>query len=157
MIAVVQRVSEARVVVNGRTIGEIGPGLLVLGAVEKDDAAADIEWTANKLVALRIFRNGDKHLDLDVKQTGGSVLLVSNFTVAGETRRGRRPSLDGAASPDKGRELFDLLIAAVKGLGVPVATGEFGADMKVSLTNDGPITFLVRSREQVAAVTPSPS
>jgi D-aminoacyl-tRNA deacylase len=156
MIAVVQRVSEARVVVDGKTVGEIGPGLLVLAAVEKDDAPADIEWTANKLVGLRIFRNGDKHLDLDVKQTGGSVLLVSNFTVAGETRRGRRPSLDGAAPPEKGRELFDLLVGTVKQLGVPVATGEFGANMKVSLTNDGPITFLVRSRDP-AAVTPSPS
>src|SRR5258706_7255757 len=117
MIAVVQRVSEARVVVDARTVGEIGPGLLVLAAVEKDDTPADIEWTANKLVGLRIFRNGDKHLDLDVKQTGGSVLLVINFTVASGTRRGRRPSLDGAASPAKGRELFDLLVNAVKQLG----------------------------------------
>jgi D-tyrosyl-tRNA(Tyr) deacylase len=156
MIAVVQRVSEARVVVDGQTIGEIGPGLLVLAAVEKDDGPADIDWTANKLIALRIFRNGDKQFDRDVKQMGGSVLLVSNFTVAGETRRGRRPSLDGAASPEKGRELFDLLVDTVKALGVPVAKGEFGADMKVSLTNDGPITFLVRSRE-APGVIPSPS
>jgi D-tyrosyl-tRNA(Tyr) deacylase len=157
MIAVVQRVSEARVLVDGSTVGEIGPGLLVLAAVEKDDGPADIDWTANKLIALRIFRNGEKQFDLDVKQTGGAVLLVSNFTVAGETRRGRRPSLDGAASPEKGRELFDLLVDAVKQLGVPVATGEFGADMKVSLTNDGPITFLVRSRDPAGGVTPSPS
>ena len=80
-----------------------------------------------------------------------------NFTVAGETRRGRRPSLDGAASPEKGRELFDLLVYAVKQLGVRVATGEFDADMKVSLTNDGPITFLVRSRDPAGGVTPAPS
>ena len=156
MIAVVQRVNEARVVVEGRTVGEIGPGLVVLAAVEKDDGPADIDWAANKIVSLRIFRNGDKQFDLDVKQAGGSVLLVSNFTVAGETRRGRRPSLDGAASPEKGRELFDLLVSTVKSLGVNVATGEFGADMKVSLTNDGPITFLVRSRDS-AAVTSLPS
>jgi len=156
MIAVVQRVSEARVVVERQIVGEIGRGLLVLAAVEKDDGPADIDWTANKLIALRIFRNGDKQFDLDVKQSGGSVLLVSNFTVAGETRRGRRPSLDGAASPEKGRELFDLLVNAVRSLGVTVATGEFGADMKVSLTNDGPITFLVRSRDP-AAVTSSSS
>jgi D-tyrosyl-tRNA(Tyr) deacylase len=145
MIAVVQRVSEARVVVDGRTVGEIAAGLLVLAAVERDDTDADIEWTANKLVALRIFRNGDKHFDLDVIQAGGAVLLVSNFTVAAETRKGRRPSLDGAASPEPGRQMFDRLVEAVRRQGVTVATGEFGADMRVSLTNDGPATFLVKS------------
>lgn len=157
MIAVVQRVSEGRVVVEGEVVGEIGPGMVVLAAVEKDDTPADIEWTANKLVGLRIFRNADKHFDLDVKQVGGGVLLVSNFTVAAETRKGRRPSLEAAASPDRGRELFDQLVDAVKRLGVPVATGQFGADMKVSLTNDGPVTFLVRSREPGAGVTPAPA
>ena len=149
MIAVVQRVSEARVVVEGRVVGEIARGLLVLVAVETDDAAADVEWMANKLVGLRIFRDesGEKHFDRDVREVGGSILLVSNFTVAGETRKGRRPSLDGAASPARGREVFDLFVEAVRGLRVVVATGEFGADMKVSLVNDGPVTFLVRSRE----------
>jgi D-tyrosyl-tRNA(Tyr) deacylase len=151
MIAVVQRVSEARVVVDDHTVGEIGPGLLVLAAVEKDDTATVVEWTANKLVALRVFPQADKSFDLDVKQIGGGILLVSNFTVAAETRRGRRPSLEPAASPDKGRELFDQLVEAVKRLGVPVATGQFGADMKVSLTNDGPVTFLVRSRDPEAS------
>src|SRR5688500_2890565 len=99
MKAVVQRVLEARVVVDGRTVGEIGPGLLVLAALEADDTDADVEWAATKLLGLRIFRNGDKHFDLDVGQAGGGVLLVSNFTVAAETRRGRRPSLEGAAPP----------------------------------------------------------
>ena len=147
MIAVVQRVLEGRVVVDGHAVGEIGPGMVVLAAVEKDDTPADVEWTAAKLVGLRIFRNAGKHFDLDVKQAGGGILLVSNFTVAAETRKGRRPSLEGAASPDKGRELFDQLVWAVKRLDVPVATGEFGADMKVTLTNDGPVTFLVKSRD----------
>jgi D-tyrosyl-tRNA(Tyr) deacylase len=147
MIAVVQRVLEAKVTVADETVGAIGPGLLVLAAVEHDDTLADVEWTANKLAALRIFSNGDKYFDLDVKQVGGSILLVSNFTVAAETRRGRRPSLDNAASPEKGRQLFDHLVTAVRNLGVPVATGQFGADMKVSLTNDGPVTFLVKSKE----------
>ena len=146
MIAVVQRVSEGRVVVAGESWGAVGPGLVVLTAVETDDTSADVEWTANKLVGLRIFPNGDKHFDLDVKQIGGGVLLVSNFTVAAETRRGRRPSLEGAASPDRGRELFDELVEAVQRLGVPVETGRFGADMAVTLTNDGPVTFIVRSR-----------
>jgi D-tyrosyl-tRNA(Tyr) deacylase len=154
MIAVVQRVTEARVVVEGRTVGEIGLGLLVLAAVERGDTAADIEWTANKLTGLRIFRNGEKHFDLDVKQVGGGMLLVSNFTVAGETKKGRRPSLEGAASPDEGRVMFDAFVEAVKKLGVPVATGEFGADMKVSLTNDGPVTFLVKSRTTEVTTTP---
>jgi D-tyrosyl-tRNA(Tyr) deacylase len=148
MTAVVQRVLDARVAVEGRTVGEIGPGLVVLAAVEKDDTPTDVEWMANKLVTLRIFRSteGDKHFDLDVKQAGGSILLVSNFTVVGETKKGRRPSLEAAADPEKGRELFSLLVEAVRKLGVPVATGEFGADMRVTLTNDGPVTFLARSR-----------
>jgi len=154
MIAVVQRVTEARVVVDGRTVGEIDLGLLVLAAVERGDTAVDIEWTANKLTGLRIFRNGEKHFDLDVKQVGGSMLLVSNFTVAGETKKGRRPSLEGAASPEEGRVMFDAFVEAVKKLGVPVATGEFGADMKVSLTNDGPVTFLVKSRTNEVTSTP---
>lgn len=147
MICVVQRVLEAKVVVANETVGAIGPGMLVLAAVEHDDTAADIDWTANKLAALRIFSNGDKYFDLDVKQIGGSILLVSNFTVAAETRRGRRPSLDNAAPPEKGRALFDQLVTAVKSLDIPVATGQFGADMQVSLTNDGPVTFLVKSKE----------
>jgi D-tyrosyl-tRNA(Tyr) deacylase len=146
MISVIQRVLKASVIVDSQPVGTINHGMLVLAAVEKDDTLADVEWTANKLVALRIFPNGDKSFDLDVKQSGGSILLVSNFTVAAETRKGRRPSLDNAASPDKGRELFDQLVAAVQSLGVPVATGQFGADMQVSLTNDGPVTFLLQSR-----------
>jgi D-tyrosyl-tRNA(Tyr) deacylase len=145
MIAVVQRVSEARVRVDQQIVGEIDEGLLVLAAVEKDDTIAEVEWAAAKIVSLRIFRNGDKHFDLDVKQIGGSILLVSNFTVAGETRKGRRPGLEGAAPPEKGRELFDEFVEAVRRTGVPVATGQFGADMKVSLTNYGPVTFLVQN------------
>ena len=147
MIAVVQRVAEANVVVNGKTVGKIGPGLLALVSVVVDDAAEDVGWMANKLVTLRIFRNGEKHFDLDVTQVGGSALLVSNFTVAGKTKQGRRPSFDGAAKPERGRELFDELVGAVRKLGIIVATGEFGADMKVSLANDGPATFGVNSKE----------
>lgn len=146
MISVIQRTLEAKVVVDSETVGAISHGMLVLAAVEKDDTPADVEWTANKLVALRIFPNADKSFDLDVKQSGGAILLVSNFTVAADARRGRRPSLDNAASPDKGRELFDQLVAAVRSLGVPVQTGQFGADMQVTLTNDGPVTFLLQSR-----------
>jgi D-tyrosyl-tRNA(Tyr) deacylase len=147
MIAVVQRVTEAAVRVGGGVVGQIGPGLLVLAAVHRDDTAADIAWTAAKLTALRIFRSGDKHFEIDVRQAGGSVLLVSNFTVAAETRHGRRPSFDAAAPPERGRELFDAFVEAVRATGVPVQTGRFGADMAVSLLNDGPVTVLIDSTE----------
>jgi D-tyrosyl-tRNA(Tyr) deacylase len=146
MIAVVQRVSEASVTVDGRTVGRIGVGLLVLAAVHKTDSATDVSWTASKLCTLRIFRGGDKHFELDVKQANGSVLLVSNFTVAAQTRHGRRPSFDEAADPETGRKLFDELVQAVRATGVPVETGEFGADMLVSLVNDGPVTVILDSR-----------
>ena len=147
MIAVVQRVTEARVVVGGATVGEIGPGLLALVAVQVDDTVEDVKWMAGKLTTLRIFRNGEKHFDVDVQQSGSSMLLVSNFTVAGKTKQGRRPSFDAAAKPDVGRKLFDELVSAVKSLGIMTATGEFGADMTVSLVNDGPSTFIVNSKE----------
>lgn len=145
MIAVVQRVTEARVDVAGETVGAIGPGLLVLTSIVHDDTPADAEWFAQKLVGLRIFRNDEKHFDQDVTQVGGSILLVSNFTVAAQTRKGRRPSLDGAARPEQGEQLFNLLVDAVRNLGVPVATGKFGANMQVHLINDGPATFIVET------------
>src|SRR3954463_15768402 len=107
MICVVQRVLEARVDVAGETVGAIGAGLLVLASVVTDDTPADAEWIAQKLVGLRIFRNGDKHFDQDVTQIGGSILLVSNFTVAADTRNGRRPSLIAAAKPERGEQLFN--------------------------------------------------
>ncbi len=147
MIAVIQRVTEARVVVDGSTVGEIGNGMVVLAAVHADDTAEDIGWTANKLVGIRMFRNGEKHFDYDVRQAGGGMLLVSNFTVAGQTRKGRRPSLEGAACSEVGARLFDDLVSVVRSLGVSVATGRFGADMQVCLANDGPVTFIIDSRE----------
>ena len=146
MQAVVQRVSEARVTVAGRTVGEITGGLCALVAVRREDDAADVAWMAAKLIGLRIFRNGDKHFDRSVAETGGGILLVSNFTVAADTKKGRRPSLDYAAAPEQARELFDALVTAVKAAGVPVATGEFGGDMRVALVNDGPATFILDSR-----------
>ncbi len=145
MIAVVQRVTEAAVVVESETVGRIGPGLLVLAAVHRTDTPADAAWTAGKLAGLRVFRNGDKYFDADVKGVGGSILLVSNFTVAAATREGRRPSFSAAAEADRGRELFDQLVDAIRLLGVAVETGRFGADMLVSLVNDGPVTVIVDS------------
>ena len=153
MIAVVQRVSEAAVTVDGEIVGKVGPGLAVLAAVHRTDTDADVAWMANKLVGLRIFRNGDKYFDADVRQVGGSILLVSNFTVAANTREGRRPSFIAAAETETGRAMFDKLVAAVRALGVPVETGRFGADMLVSLVNDGPVTVIVDS---AASKTSSP-
>ena len=145
MICVVQRVTEARVEVANEIVGAIGTGLLVLASVVTDDTPADAEWLAQKLLTLRIFRNGEKHFDLDVTQVGGAILLVSNFTVAAQTRKGRRPSLDGAAPPERGEFLFNHLVESVRNLGVTVATGCFGADMQVHLVNDGPSTFIVQT------------
>jgi len=145
MITVVQRVSEAKVTVGGEVVGVIGPGLLALAAVVRGDTERDIEWTAAKLAALRIFRSDGKHFDKDVKETGGSILLVSNFTVAASTRQGRRPSLDRAAEPAAAEAMFAKLVEATRAQGVAVATGKFAADMKVTLVNDGPATFILDS------------
>ena len=148
MIAVVQRVTEARVTVSGAVVGEIGNGLLALVAVVRGDEPKDVAWMTAKLTSLRIFPDptGEKHFDLSVSDVGGGILLVSNFTVAADTKRGRRPSFDGAAVPEAGRMLLDQLIESLRATGVPVATGEFGGDMRVSLVNDGPATFIVNSR-----------
>ncbi len=145
MICIVQRVSQAGVTVDGNVISSISQGMLVLAAVERTDTNQTIAWTAQKLATLRIFRAEGGNFDQDVKQIGGSILLVSNFTVAAETSKGRRPSLSPAADPLLGRQLFDYLIQCVRDLGVNVQTGEFGADMQVNIANDGPVTFIVRT------------
>lgn len=152
LIAVIQRVTKAKVEVDGKTVGEIGYGMLVLASVERDDTVAEMKWMAEKLSQLRVFRNGEKHFDQDITQIKGSMLLVSNFTVAAATRKGRRPSLDGAAEPEKAKELFEKFVNAVRSLNIPVATGEFGASMMVSLTNDGPSTFIVQTDRKTATI-----
>jgi D-tyrosyl-tRNA(Tyr) deacylase len=149
MITIIQRVSQAQVTVHDEIVGQIGPGLLALTSVTPDDDARDIEWTAQKLVSLRIFRNGDKHFDLDVREVNGSILLVSNFTVAADARKGRRPSFDSAAPPQVAQGMFDQFVEAVRATGVPTQTGRFAADMKVSLTNEGPATFIIDSRQTI--------
>jgi D-tyrosyl-tRNA(Tyr) deacylase len=145
MIAVVQRVTEAQVTAEGRITGSIQRGLVALVAVTRTDTPAEADWMAQKLAGLRIFRADGKHFEADVTQIGGGILLVSNFTVSAKTRRGRRPSLDSAAEPDKAQALFAHLVSAVRNLNVSVATGEFGADMRVALVNEGPATFIVDS------------
>lgn len=145
MIAVIQRVLQASVVVDGQTIGQIGAGLLVLAAIQPGDTEKELAWMANKIVGLRIFQNGEKHFDLDVQQIGGSILLVSQFTLAADASQGRRPSFIGAARPEEAEKLFARFVELVQATGVPVQTGKFAADMKVSLVNDGPATFILNT------------
>jgi len=148
MIAVLQRVLEAKVMVEGNVVGQIGHGILGLVAVAQEDTAEDVQWMANKLASIRMFRSadGEKHFELDVREVNGSILLVSQFTLAAQTKKGRRPSFERAAAPEVGRKLFDELVKAIADLNSPTATGQFAADMKVSLTNDGPVTFILESR-----------
>jgi D-tyrosyl-tRNA(Tyr) deacylase len=149
MRAVVQRVAEARVRVDGRVVGEIEGGLLVLVGVGQDDGVDDVRYLAAKLPVLRIFEGADgKRMDRSVVDIGGAMLLVSQFTLFGDTRGQRRPSFTSAASPDKARELYEALVGELRAAGVTVATGEFQAMMRVELVNDGPVTLLLDTHER---------
>ena len=147
MISVVQRVAKASVSVDGECHGEIGAGLLALVCAVHDDASADVEYTARRLLTLRIFPDAEGKMNLSLQQVGGALLLVSQFTLAGDTRKGRRPSFVGAAPPGEAEPLFERLVSRLREEGVEVATGVFGADMKVELVNDGPVTLLLDSRQ----------
>ena len=146
MRAVLQRVSRAKVTIAGETAGEIGPGLLVLLGITHDDTPEQARWLAEKIAGLRIFNDADGKMNRDVSEVGGGVLIVSQFTLYGDCRKGRRPSFMSAAPPAVAVPLYEEFINAVKALGVPVATGRFGADMQVELVNDGPVTVIVDSR-----------
>ena len=153
MRAVVQRVNNARVTVDDRVTGEIGRGLLVFVGVEKDDGAADVDYIVSKTRDLRIFDDdgddtGRKRMNRSVKEIGGSVLVVSQFTLAGDVRRGRRPSFDDAAPPESARVLYENVVRQLRASDVNVATGEFQAMMRVRLENDGPVTILIDSRRR---------
>ena len=143
MRAVVQRVASARVEVGGQTVGEMGPGLCVLLGVARDDDAAAAERLAGRLARLRIFENGNGKFDRSVLDTGGSVLVVSNFTLIAETAKGNRPSFSGAAEPVHAELLYESLCTALRELGVAVETGAFGSRMRVELVNDGPVTLVL--------------
>ncbi len=145
MKAVIQRVTEARVEVDGATVGAIDRGVLVLLGVEKGDGERDAAWLAEKIVGLRIFEDAAGKMNLALRDIGGQLLAVSQFTLAGNCAKGRRPSFDTAAPPDEANRLYELFVAKVKGLGVQVATGIFQADMQVHLVNDGPVTFIIES------------
>ncbi|MFM9956484.1 MAG: D-aminoacyl-tRNA deacylase [Phycisphaerales bacterium] len=145
MKAVVQRVSSASVTCEGREVGAIGRGLAVLACVEEGDTPSQRVWTAEKLVHLRVFPDDAGKMNLSLKDVGGAMLLVSNFTVAGDCRSGRRPGFDRAMKPPRAKEEFDLLVEAVRALGVRVETGVFGGDMAVTIVNDGPVTLVVEA------------
>ncbi len=143
MKSVIQRVSSASVTVDNAIVGEIGRGIMVLLGVEKGDTEAQADWLAEKIINLRIFEDDGGKMNLSVQDIRGSLLVVSQFTLAGNCEKGRRPSFDSAAAPDEGRRLYEYFVEAVKRLGLPVATGIFQADMKVALVNDGPVTFVL--------------
>src|SRR5688572_7382869 len=143
MRALVQRVTEARVVVDGEVVGEIGPGLCVLVGVTHDDGVSTADRLAEKIWNLRVFDDADGVMNLPVADAGGEILVVSQFTLYGDTRRGRRPSWAAAAPPDQAEPLVDVFAATLRDLGATVATGRFRAHMQVELVNNGPVTLLV--------------
>ncbi|WP_018112265.1 D-aminoacyl-tRNA deacylase [Thermus igniterrae] len=149
MRAVVQRVSEAHVEVEGEVVGRIGLGLLVLLGVGQKDTREDAEYLARKIVALRIFPDAEGRMNLSLKEVGGEVLLVSQFTLYADTRKGNRPSFLQAAPPDQGRRLYEAALEALLAQGVHVETGVYGAHMRVHLVNDGPVTLLLDSEERL--------
>jgi D-tyrosyl-tRNA(Tyr) deacylase len=148
MRAVVQRVERARVLVDGGTVGEIGRGLLVLLGVTADDGPADVQYVAEKVIDLRVFDDAAGKMNLSVKDVGGAVLAVSQFTLYGDCRKGRRPSWDAAAPAAVARAMYEDVVRAMRGTGLNVATGVFQARMSVELVNDGPVTLLLDSRRQ---------
>jgi len=145
MRAVVQRVKSAKIGIDSTITAAIGPGLLLLLGIAKTDSNKDADYLVEKIAGLRVFANQDGKMNLDIRQVGGSFLIVSNFTVYGDTRKGRRPSFDSAASPADARVIYDYFVQKARLTGIPVETGSFQAHMLVELENDGPITLIVES------------
>lgn len=146
MRAVVQRVKHASVKVDGKVVGSIENGLLVFLGVEKDDSEEDLAYMVDKVTGLRVFEDENGKMNLSVQDVGGAVLAVSQFTLYGDCRKGRRPSFTQAAPPDMAKKYYDLFVEKIKQLNIPVATGIFQAKMEVSLLNDGPVTILLDSK-----------
>ncbi len=146
MRAVVQRVSEARVRVDDEIVGEIEHGLLILLGVTHDDSEQQGKWLAEKIVGLRIFNDDADKMNLSLQDANGSALVVSQFTLYGDCRKGKRPSFVDAARPELAIPLYESFVNAIKSFGVPTATGRFGAMMKVELVNDGPVTLIIDSK-----------
>jgi D-aminoacyl-tRNA deacylase len=147
MRAVVQRVSRARVTVTSEVTGEIGPGLLVLLGIGQNDSENDAIYLAEKIAGLRVFEDEQGKMNLSVQQVGGSVLAVSQFTLYGDVRRGKRPSFDSAAPPQEARELYDFFVKQIRSTGLRCETGRFQEMMQVELVNEGPVTILLDSEK----------
>jgi D-tyrosyl-tRNA(Tyr) deacylase len=145
MRAVVQRVSRAQVAVDGEIVGEVGRGLLVLLGVTHADTEADADYLADKIAGLRVFEDENRKMNLDAAAVGGGILVVSQFTLYGDVRRGKRPSFDAAAKPERARELYEHFVARIRAAGLPCQTGRFQEMMEVELVNDGPVTILLDS------------
>jgi len=147
--AVIQRVSEARVEVDGETVGQIGRGMLVLLGVEQGDTPQDLAYVADKTAGLRIFEDEQGKMNLDVAAIGGALLVVSQFTLLADCRKGRRPGFSDAAPPEQADATYREFVTVLESRGLPVATGVFQADMAVHLINDGPVTILLDSRRRI--------
>ncbi|MBN1108256.1 MAG: D-tyrosyl-tRNA(Tyr) deacylase [Bacteroidales bacterium] len=149
MRAVIQRVSRASVTANGKFKAETGAGLLVFAGIEEDDDISDVEWLAGKIVQLRVFNDKDGIMNLSVTETGGSIMVISQFTLHAKTKKGNRPSYIRAARPEKAIPLYEKFVERITLLtGRETATGEFGAMMDVSLVNDGPVTIIIDTRNR---------
>ncbi|KRN22207.1 D-tyrosyl-tRNA(Tyr) deacylase [Lacticaseibacillus camelliae DSM 22697 = JCM 13995] len=146
----VQRVSRASVSIEGQVTGEVGQGFLILLGVGPNDSAADVDYLVNKISKLRVFSDDQGKMNRALAAVGGSVLVVSQFTLYADTRKGNRPSFTGAAAPELGERLYEAFLTKFAQTGARVAHGEFGADMQVSLTNDGPVTIIFDTEEQHA-------
>ena len=147
MRCVVQRCSRASVSVNGETVGQIGRGFMVLCGVAEGDTDVDMEYCRAKIAGLRVFEDADEKMNLSLKDVGGEILLVSQFTLLGDARHGRRPSFSGAAAPDEADKLYEKLVSALRDDGFKVETGRFRTHMMVELVNDGPVTILLDSKK----------
>lgn len=146
MIAVLQRVRQAEVIVDDQVVSRIGGGLLVFLGIEKGDDGQDAEYLADRVTCLRVFADSGKKMNLSLTDTGGSMMVVSQFTLAADVTRGRRPSFDGAAAPQQACLLYERFIQSVRNKGIVVESGVFQAHMTVNLSNDGPVTFVCRSQ-----------
>jgi len=146
MVAVLQRASEGKVTVDGRITGEIGTGLVILLGVAQEDEEMDADFLADRIAEFRVFSDKDGKMNLSIRDVSGVALVISQFTLVGNWRKGRRPSFTCAAPPEKGERLYGYFCERLRKLEVPVETGEFGAVMDVSLVNDGPVTFVMDSR-----------